>query len=118
MNDRFFTIHALNPAEDAEKLNAFLAANSVLSVERQFVGWGEERTPTTLNRNANSPDNRNHNIGVRLAGALWAGGSINQRPVLFRWFIVASGQSPGPRCVSRRNAESPPVGRLISEVFS
>jgi len=48
MNDRFFTIHVLNPAEDAEKLNAFLAANSVLSVKRQFVGWGEERTPTTL----------------------------------------------------------------------
>jgi len=48
MNYRFFTIHALNPGEDAEKLNAFLAANSVLSVERQFVGWGEERTPTTL----------------------------------------------------------------------
>jgi len=116
MNDRFFTIHALNPAEDAEKLNAFLAANAVLSVERQFVGWGEERTPTTLNRNANSPDNRN--IGVRLAGALWAGGSINQRPVLFRWFIVANGQSSGPRCVSRRNAESLPVGCLISEISS
>ena len=48
MNDRFFTIHALNPAEDAEKLNAFLAANAVLSVERQFVGGGEDRTPTTL----------------------------------------------------------------------
>jgi len=76
------------------------------------------RNLRSANRNANSPDNRNHNIGVRLAGALWAGGSINQRPVLFRWFIVASGQSPSPRCVSRRNAESPPVGRLISEVSS
>jgi len=76
------------------------------------------RNLRSAHRNANSPDNRNHNIGVRLAGALWAGGSINQRPVLFRWFIVASGQSLGPRCVSRRNAESPPVGRLISEVSS
>lgn len=67
-------------------------------------------------RNANPPDNRNDNIGLRLAGALWAGGSINQRPVLFHEPCIACGQSPGPRRVSRRQAESLPVGRLISGV--
>jgi len=40
MHYRFFTIRALNPAEGAEQLNAFLAANAVLSVERQFVADG------------------------------------------------------------------------------
>jgi len=74
------------------------------------------RNLRSANRNANAPDNRNHNIGVRLAGALWAGGSINQRPVLFRRLSTAGGQSPGPRRVSRPQAESLPVGRLISEL--
>ena len=52
MHYRFFTIRALDPAEGAEQLNAFLAANSVLSVET--VGCGEvrtasiEKTPLTL----------------------------------------------------------------------
>lgn len=40
MHYHFFTIPALAPAEDAERLNAFLAANSVLSVARQFVADG------------------------------------------------------------------------------
>ncbi len=55
--------------------------------------------------------------GLRLAGALRAGGSINQRPVLFRR-SQTGGQSPGPRRVSRQpvdagQAESLPVGRLF-----
>jgi hypothetical protein len=68
------------------------------------------RNLRSANRNANAPDERNHNIGVRLAGALGAGGSLNQHPVLFQSPPVA-GRSPGPRCVSRPFAESLPVGR-------
>lgn len=68
-------------------------------------------------RNANTPDNRNDNIGLRLAGALWAGGSINQHLVLFHRSTVVGGQSSGPRCVSRPNAESLPLGRLLSVVL-
>jgi superfamily II DNA helicase RecQ len=36
----FFTVNAFDPGEGTEKLNAFLGANSVLSVERQFVADG------------------------------------------------------------------------------
>ncbi len=32
------------------------------------------RNLRSANRNANTPDNRNRNIGLRLAGALWTGG--------------------------------------------
>ena len=72
------------------------------------------RNLRSANRNGNSPDKRNHNIGLRLAGASWgAGGSMNQHPVLFHWSL-AGGRSPGLRCVSRPRAESLPVGRLIS----
>jgi superfamily II DNA helicase RecQ len=40
MHYRFFTIRAHDPNGGAEQLNAFLAANAVLSVERQFVADG------------------------------------------------------------------------------
>ncbi|MES9901998.1 MAG: hypothetical protein ABW168_04855 [Sedimenticola sp.] len=40
MHYAFFSIHALDPAEDARRLNAFLAANSMLSVERHFDADG------------------------------------------------------------------------------
>ncbi|MES9858747.1 MAG: SUMF1/EgtB/PvdO family nonheme iron enzyme [Sedimenticola sp.] len=70
------------------------------------------RNLRSANRNGNEPDERNDNIGLRLAGALGAGGSINQCPVPFRWSLI-DGQSPGPRCVSRPSAESLPVGRLF-----
>jgi hypothetical protein len=72
------------------------------------------RNLRSANRNANRPDNRNHNYGLRLAGALWteaerAGGSINQRCIRFR----SSGQTQGPRRVSRLMAEPLPPGRLF-----
>lgn len=70
------------------------------------------RNLRSANRNGNEPDNRNDNIGFRLAGALWAGGSINQCPVLFH-HSLDGGQSPGPRRVSRRIIESLPAGRLF-----
>lgn len=63
-------------------------------------------------RNHNSPDNRNHNIGLRLAGALsTAGGSTNQRPVRLRP-QPAGGQTQGPRRGSRPMAETLPPGRF------
>ena len=67
----------------------------------------DRRNLRSANRNANSPDNRNDNIGLRLAGASWAGGSINQRSVPFR----LGGQNQGPRRGSRLLAEPLPVGR-------
>ncbi len=69
------------------------------------------RNLRSANRNANSPDNRNHNIGLRLAGALLkrihsrvecAGGSINQW-----WFLSVDclsddqQQNQDPQRVSR-----------------
>ncbi|GAB6042052.1 SUMF1/EgtB/PvdO family nonheme iron enzyme [Endothiovibrio diazotrophicus] len=79
------------------------------------------RNLRSAQRNGNPPDNRNDNIGFRLAGALWAGGSINQRAVPFRSADPRVGRSPGLRCVSRRQgeplrAESLPVGRLFPVV--
>ncbi len=71
------------------------------------------RNLRSANRNGNQPDDRNDNIGLRLAGALWAGGSVNQRPVLFQPSLAVVGQSPGPRRVSRLEAESLPAGRPI-----
>ena len=51
----------------------------------------------SANRNHDHPDNRNHNIGLRLAGALTilccycnkAEGLINQHVVLFRKVFIA-----------------------------
>ena len=76
------------------------------------------RNLRSANRNGNQPDDRNHNIGLRLAGALWAGGSVNQRPVLFQPSLVVVGQSSGPQRVSKHPirvlvAESLPAGRPI-----
>jgi len=56
-------------------------------------------------RNHDLPDNRNHNIGLRLAGAFstgpdQAGGSKNQRSVPFRRGPCRGGQTPGRRCGS------------------
>jgi len=61
------------------------------------------RNLRSANRNANTPDNRNNNIGLRLAGALWAkpskaGGSVNQHNIQSRF----GGQTTGSRCVSRQ----------------
>ncbi len=70
-------------------------------------------------RNHNAPDNRNHNIGLRLAGAFStgpdkAGGSGNQRSVRFRSGLLGrGGQTPGPRRGSRPSAETLPPGRLF-----
>lgn len=76
------------------------------------------RNLRSAQRNGNTPGNRNQNIGLRLAGASRAGGSMNQRPVLFRSSVPMAGRSPGPRCVSRCRADalptqSPPAGRLL-----
>jgi hypothetical protein len=66
-------------------------------------------------RNHNPPDNRNHNIGLRLAGALSiAGGSTNQHPVPLRP-RCAGGQIQGPRRGSRPTVEPLPPGRLFSQ---
>ena len=79
-------------------------------------GWlNNGRNLRSANRNANSPDNRNNNIGLRLAGALGTGGSINQRVVLFRFSARSYGQSLGPRRVSRQKTESLPMGRFTVE---
>ena len=76
----------------------------------------------SANRNANSPDNRNHNIGLRLAGALLkffcplcggCGGSINQQWHLFyRFSMMAGKRNQDPQRVSRFNTESLLLGRL------
>ena len=82
------------------------------------------RNLRSANRNANSPDNRNHNIGLRLAGALLnstyrkaklkAGGSINQRCFLFSGYLYYSRQqNQDPQRVSRQVAESLLLGRLL-----
>jgi hypothetical protein len=69
------------------------------------------------NRNHNSPDNRNDNVGFRLAGASEqrSGGSQNQLPDLFH----CGGQTQGPRHVSKQRRQSPlaqhlPMDRLSS----
>lgn len=64
-------------------------------------GWiNNGRNLRSANRNANSPDIRNDHIGLRLAGALLAGGSINQRFVLFR-VLQNREQNQDPRRASR-----------------
>ncbi len=71
------------------------------------------RNLRSANRNANEPDNRNDNIGFRLAGASLAGGSINQQCYLFRLDLSYSvGQIQGLRRVSRLYAQSLPLGRF------
>ncbi|GAB6042051.1 hypothetical protein [Endothiovibrio diazotrophicus] len=37
----FFHIRALDPQEESERLNAFLASHAVLQVDRHFVADGE-----------------------------------------------------------------------------
>ena len=63
----------------------------------------------SANRNANHPDNRNHNIGLRLAGALLVlfntvRGSINQWCFLFENVYC-----------SQQNQDSQRASKLISE---
>ncbi len=78
------------------------------------------RNLRSAQRNANTPDNRNHNRGLRLARALPTteefGGSVNQRYNRFRRPSV-DGQSPGPQRVSQPGAVAPAQsmlpGRLI-----
>lgn len=146
MRYHFFTIHALDPAEGGEQLNAFLAANTVLSVERQFVADGVNsfwsvcvsvagdksmKTKERKKQKKQSVDYREilssehfaiyarlRTLRNKLAGALWAGGSINQRSVLFRGCLPTLEQSLGPWCVSKPRAESLPPGRFIFEVYS
>ena len=72
------------------------------------------RNLRSANRNANEPDERNHNIGFRLAGALLAGGSINQWRCLFRFRLnYLIGQIQGLRCVSQHFAQSLSSGRFF-----
>lgn len=60
------------------------------------------RNLRSARRNANSPDNRNNNIGFRLAGACLAGGSFNQQRVRFCLLVLLTGrQIQGLRRVSR-----------------
>jgi hypothetical protein len=67
-------------------------------------------------RNGKSPDNRNDNIGLRLAGAFSiAGGSKSQHAVRFR-LTRAGGQNPGPRRGSKPDAQPLPQGRPFSTV--
>lgn len=93
-----------------------------LSQNRVLRGGSWINKPQNLraaNRNNNTPDNRNQNNGLRLAGALTIvadaiGGSLNQLPDRFH----LGGQTQDPRHVSRqyrRNplAQSLPVGRLF-----
>ena len=70
------------------------------------------RNLRSANRNANEPDNRNHNMGFRLAGALLAGGSINQRRYPFQFYSIA-GQIQDSRCVSQLFAQSLPLSRFF-----
>ncbi len=73
------------------------------------------RNLRSANRNHNWLDNRNDNTGFRLAGALLAGGSINQQAYLFRSrLFYLFGQIQGLRCVSRHIAQSLPLDRLLS----
>ncbi len=72
------------------------------------------RNLRSARRNANEPDNRNNNIGFRLAGALLAGGSVNQQHYLIRFGMQSrNGQIQGLRRVSRPETKSLPPGRLI-----
>ncbi len=79
----------------------------------------EPQNLRAANRNHNTPDNRNRNNGLRLAGALTTvvdttGGSLNQLLDLFH----SRGQTQDPLHVSRQRRRSPlaqslPVGRLL-----
>ncbi len=93
-----------------------------ISQNRVLRGGSWINEPQNLraaNRNHNTPDNRNHNNGLRLAGALTTvvnttGGSLNQLPDPFHF----GGQTQDPRHVSRQRRRSPlaqslPVGRLL-----
>lgn len=73
------------------------------------------RNLRSANRNANEPDNRNHNIGFRLAGASLAGGSINQQCYLFRKSLNRlNGQIQDLRRVSQLLAQSLSLGRFLT----
>ncbi len=63
-------------------------------------------------RNNNAPDNRNHNTGLRLAGALSnteGGGSINQ-PIFPGHY---GGRSKAHGRTGRQFADGPPMSRII-----
>ncbi len=85
------------------------------------------RNLRSANRNANTPDNRNDNIGLRLAGALLSisldakyrvvknvGGSINQLNFLFESLLFSNvQQNQDPQCVKLLKTESLLLGRLL-----
>ncbi len=81
--------------------------------------WNDNaRNLRSAYRNHNTPDNRNHNIGLRLAGALLgalksSGGSINQRFYLFCVAAVLHKQTQAPQRGSRHIAEPLLSGRLF-----
>ena len=76
------------------------------------------RNLRSANRNANSPDNRNDNIGLRLAGALLncichqanlkGGGSINQ------WFFLFIGEIDHHQ---RQNQDLQRVSKFIESLL-
>ncbi len=75
------------------------------------------RNLRSANRNANTPDNRNDNIGLRLAGALqavrWAiGGSANQLAILSHYRGQTIGRWRVSRWMQQYLAESLPPGRF------
>ncbi len=73
----------------------------------------------SANRNRIEPDNRNHNTGFRLAGALLADlingrGSLNQWCFLFLCYLyVNKGQTQDPQCISKHIVESLLPGRSL-----
>ena len=79
------------------------------------------RNLRSANRNANTPDNRNHNIGFRLAGALLSvfykeikrGGSINQSSFLLGGTHVFYLQNQGSLRASKHTVESLQLSRFF-----
>ncbi len=77
--------------------------------------WNNDgRNLRSAYRNNNTPDKRNHNVGLRLAEALGAGGAINQRRRPVRQ-VFPGGRTRGPRRASRHFAQSLPLGRFTRE---
>ena len=109
-----------HPYSDTAQSRQRLSQNRVL----RGGSWiNEPQNLRAANRNHNTPDNRNQNNGLRLAGALTIvadaiGGSLNQLSDRFH----LGGQTQDPRHVSRQCRRSPlaqslPVGRLFSIVW-
>jgi hypothetical protein len=91
-------------------IHAILLAGNVQQGRKRVLrggAWNNNgHNLRSANRNGNPPDNRNHNIGLRLAGAFSiAGGSKSQHIVQFHP-RRAGGQNPGPRRGSRPDARS------------